>query len=139
MDTETARARLDEERRRLEETRRAAQDLVTGTTEEAVQELATYDQHPADEGTETFERERDTSVLQRVEAQLREIDAAWDRLERGTYGFCELCGKPIGDERLEAMPAARYCLEDQAVAERDGRIRAGAPAGEPTYGSAGTA
>jgi DnaK suppressor protein len=133
MDKDTARTRLEEERRRLEETRRAAQDLVSGTTEEAVQELATYDQHQADEGTETFERERDSSVLQRVEAQLKEIDAALGRLDAGTYGFCEICGKPIGDARLEAMPAARYCVEDQAVAEREGRLRSGTPAGDPTY------
>ncbi|HZS15931.1 MAG TPA: TraR/DksA C4-type zinc finger protein [Candidatus Dormibacteraeota bacterium] len=133
MDTTAARTRLDEERRRLEETRRAAQDLVSGTTEEAVQELATYDQHLADQGTETFERERDISVLQRVEAQLLEIDDALARLDAGTYGTCELCGRPIGDERLEAMPAARYCLEDQARAEREGRLNTGTPSGGPTY------
>jgi RNA polymerase-binding protein DksA len=133
MDTATARTRLEEERRRLQETRRAAQDLVSGTTEEAVQELATYDQHLADQGTETFERERDFSVLQRVEAQLHEVDAALARLDAGTYGFCEICGKPIGDERLEAMPAARYCLEDQARAEREGRLNTGTPSGDITY------
>jgi len=133
MDPNTARTRLEDERRRLEDTRRAALDLVGGTTEEAVQELATYDQHPADQGTETFERERDTSVLQRVEAQLAEIDAALARLGAGTYGVCELCGRPIGDERLEAMPAARYCLEDQARAEREGRAKASVPGGDITY------
>jgi RNA polymerase-binding protein DksA len=133
MDTATARTRLEEERRRLQETRRAAQDLVSGTTEEAVQELATYDQHLADQGTETFERERDFSVLQRVEAQLHEVDAALARLDAGTYGVCEICGKPIGDERLEAMPAARYCLEDQARAEREGRLNTGTPSGDITY------
>ena len=133
MDTTAARTRLDEERRRLEETRHAAQDLVAGTTEEAVQELSTYDQHLADQGTETFERERDISVLQRVEAQLREVDAALARLDAGTYGVCELCGRPIGDERLEAMPMARYCLEDQARAEREGRANAGTPGGDITY------
>jgi RNA polymerase-binding transcription factor DksA len=133
MDTATARTRLEEERQRLEETRRAARDLVSGNSEEAVQELATYDQHLADMGTETFERERDITVLQRVEAQLEEVDAALGRLDAGTYGICELCGRPIGDERLEAMPAARYCLEDQARAEREGRVRSGAPRGEPTY------
>lgn len=133
MDHDTARTRLEEERRRLEQTRDAAQDLVGGTTEDAVQELATYDQHPADQGTETFERERDTSVLQRVEAQLVEVDAALERLDAGTYGRCELCGRPVGDERLEAMPAARYCLEDQARAEREGRANAGTPGGEITY------
>jgi RNA polymerase-binding protein DksA len=133
MDTATARTRLEEERRRLQETRRAAQDLVSGNTEEAVQELATYDQHLADQGTETYERERDASVLQRVRMQLHEIDAALARLDAGTYGFCEICGRPIGDERLEAMPAARYCLEDQARAEREGRLNAGIPSGDITY------
>lgn len=133
MDPNIARSRLEAERRRLEETRRAAKDLVSGTTEEAIQELATYDQHPADQGTETFERERDSSVLQRVNAQLAEIDAALARLDAGTYGVCELCGRPIGDERLEAMPAARYCVDDQVRAEREGRIGAGLPSGGPTY------
>jgi len=133
MDDTRARTRLEAERQRLEETRRAAQDLVAGTGEDAVQELATYDQHPADQGTETFERERDTSVLQRVEAQLAEVDAALARIEAGGYGTCELCGKPIGDERLEAMPAARYCLEDQARAEREGRAGAATPGGDITY------
>jgi DnaK suppressor protein len=133
MDTAAARTRLESERRRLEETRRAAQDLVSGTTEEAVQELSTYDQHLADQGTETFERERDITVLQRVEAQLEEVQAALGRIEGGTYGVCELCGRPIGDERLEAMPMARYCLEDQARAEREGRVNAGTPRGEITY------
>jgi RNA polymerase-binding transcription factor DksA len=133
MDTAAARTRLEEERRRLEETRAAAQDLVAGNSEDAVQELATYDQHLADQGTETFERERDISVLQRVEAQLHEIDAALARLDAGTYGVCELCGRPIGEERLAAMPAARYCLEDQARAEREGRLNTGTPQGDITY------
>jgi RNA polymerase-binding transcription factor DksA len=133
MDPNTARSRLEAERRRLEETRRAARDLVSGNTEEAVQELGGVDQHPADQGTETFERERDSSVLQRVNAQLAQIDAALARLDAGTYGVCELCGRPIGDERLEAVPAARFCVDDQARAEREGRIGAGLPSGGPTY------
>jgi RNA polymerase-binding transcription factor DksA len=133
MDLQSARTRLDEERRRLEETRRAAEDLVGGNTEEAVQELSTYDQHPADQGTETFERERDFSVLQRVEAQLEEVDAALARIDAGSYGKCEICGRPIGDERLEAMPAARYCLEDQARVERERRSEIGTPGGDITY------
>jgi RNA polymerase-binding transcription factor DksA len=133
MDKDSARTRLEEERRRLTETRRAAVDLVSGNTEDAVEELATYDQHPADQGTETFERERDSTVLARVGTQLREIDAALARLDAGTYGICELCGRPIGEERLEAMPAARYCLEDQARAEREGRSSTATPTGDITH------
>jgi DnaK suppressor protein len=132
MDAQTARTRLEAERRRLEETRRAAQDLVAGATEEAVPELSGHDQ-PADQGAETFERERDSGVLHRVNAQLAQIDAALARLDAGTYGVCELCGRPIGDERLEAMPAARYCVDDQARAEREGRMAVGIPGGPPTY------
>jgi len=130
MDPDSARARLDAERQRLEETKRAAIDLVAGSSEEADQEPSTRDQHPADPGAETYERERDTSVLQRVEAQLSEVDAALRRLDEGSYGVCELCGKPIGDERLEAMPAAHYCVEDQARAEREGRLNPAAPSGD---------
>lgn len=109
MDTVSARARLSAERQRLEETGRAARDLVGGGGEEP------------DPGSEAFERERDSSVGQRVEAQLDEIDAAVARLDAGSYGLCEVCGRPIGDARLEAMPAARYCLDDQARRASRGR------------------
>lgn len=91
MDPSTARSRLEAERMRLQETHKAAHDLVSNET-----------------------------VLQTVEAQLAEIDAALSRVDAGTYGVCEVCGRPIGDGRLEAMPAARYCLDDQARAEGRG-------------------
>ncbi len=63
--------------------------------------------------------EKNVSLLEQVEDELQEIEAAFQRLERGTYGSCQACGRPIGDERLEAMPAARFCIEDQAKAERE--------------------
>lgn len=69
-------------------------------------------------GTETFDRERDLAILEQVEAELSEVERALQRLEAGTYGTCEACGKPIDDARLEAVPAARFCLEDEAAAER---------------------
>ena len=121
MDPVSARARLDAERQRLEETGRAARDLVGGAGAAAADEPAGGEKHPTDQGSETFERERDSSVLQRVEAQLAEIDAAAARLDAGSYGLCELCGKPIGDARLEAMPATRYCVDDQARMASRGR------------------
>ena len=70
-------------------------------------ELSDYDQHPADTGSETFEREKDLSILESLEAELVEIEAALQRLDDGTYGVDEVTGEPIDPERLEAYPTAR--------------------------------
>jgi RNA polymerase-binding transcription factor DksA len=88
---------------------------------DSIGEISSYDQHQADLGTETFEREKDLSILEQVEAELADVAHALERLDDGTYGVCEACGKPIGDERLEALPAARFCVNDQALAEREVR------------------
>ena len=98
--------------------RDAATRLSTSATEAAARELSTVDQHPAEAATETLERELDLGVLQSVEGELREVTAALERLDAGTYGNCEVCGRPIAEGRLEAMPATRYCVEDQAKVER---------------------
>ena len=121
MDQDEVRRRLDEERTRLEGLREGFDDLHAESEDASLSELSSLDQHQADVGTETFNRERDLSILERVEAELADIDHAMRRLDEGSYGTCEACGKPIGDERLEAMPAARFCLEDQATAEREAR------------------
>src|SRR2546423_9277769 len=128
MDTDVARQRLVEEKERLEGVKATFDDehLEDESESEAISELASYDQHQADVGTETFEREKDLSILERIEAELNDVDHALRRLDEGTYGVCEACGKPIGEERLEAMPAARFCLNDQAQAERAARQPRGA-------------
>ncbi len=72
-------------------------------------------------GTETFEREKDLSILENVESELADIEHALRRIAEGTYGTCEACGRPIDEARLEAMPAARLCVEDQAAAERQAK------------------
>src|SRR5919112_2451127 len=118
MNPERARERLDEERARLLSVKETFAGEDEETESESLAELSDADQHQADVGTETFEREKDLSILERVEAELADVEHALRRLDEGTYGRCEACGKPIGDERLEAMPAARFCLDDQALAER---------------------
>lgn len=100
--------------------------LTSQSEEESLSELSSADQHQADVGTETFNRERDLSIYERVEAELADVEHALHRLEEGTYGTCEACGRPIDEGRLEAVPAARLCLEDQAAAEREARGPAGA-------------
>lgn len=124
MDTDLARQRLADERARLDGVKSTFDDegLNDQTESESLGELSSYDQHQADMGTETFEREKDLSILEQVEAELADVEHALRRLDDGTYGTCEVCGKAIPDERLEAMPATRLCLEHQAEAEREVRF-----------------
>ncbi|MBA3630382.1 MAG: TraR/DksA C4-type zinc finger protein [Actinobacteria bacterium] len=122
MDTKNARELLEADRVRLERIRDGVsedQGLGVESQQASLSELSSYDQHSADIATETFEREKDESILEQVQGELNDIDHALARIENGTYGTCEACGKPIGDARLEAVPTARFCVEDQARAERD--------------------
>ena len=123
MDTDVARQRLMDERERLDGVRSTFDGEGLDQSEsESLGELSSYDQHQADVGTETFEREKDLSILEQVEAELADVEHALRRLDDGTYGTCEVCGKQIPEERLEAMPATRLCLEHQAEAEREVRM-----------------
>jgi RNA polymerase-binding transcription factor DksA len=121
MDDPIARERLDAERARLEHLRGTFDGEHDESSDESSSELSHNDQHPADSGSETFEREKDFSILEQVEAELADVEFALKRLDEGTYGTCEACRAPIGDERLEALPAARFCLAHQHEAERTAR------------------
>jgi RNA polymerase-binding transcription factor DksA len=70
------------------------------------------DNHLADTASETFERELDEGLEEDAARQLREVEAALTRLEEGSYGTCEACGKAIPEERLDAIPWASLCVED---------------------------
>ncbi|WP_243385949.1 TraR/DksA C4-type zinc finger protein [Bacillus kexueae] len=83
--------------------------LENGHPHETVGELSSYDNHPADEGTELFEREKDIALNEHLEFEYAEINAALDRIDNGTYGTCSVCGKEINLERLEALPTAYTC------------------------------
>ena len=114
---------LEETKNRLLE-RRGALIVEAGLDDEpddATSEFSIADSHPADVGTETFEREKAVSMLEDVERQLEDVEHAFHRLSDGTYGTCEACGRPIPKERLEAQPATRFCVEDQEKFERAGR------------------
>lgn len=115
----TARRRLRAELDRLGRVRATllAEGLDQESESENVSELSSIDQHPADLGTETFERERDLSLLGDIDDEIADVHRAFVRIDRGVYGRCEACGCQIPDDRLEAMPAARFCLEHQAASE----------------------
>jgi DnaK suppressor protein len=123
METEQARERLIAERDRLIEVRDAASRLSASSKQAGAGEQANPDQLPAEQANETIERELDLGVLLSVESELAQLQRALGRLDAGSYGRCEVCGKPIAEGRLEAKPAARYCVEDQAKAEKDPLLR----------------
>lgn len=90
---------------------------------ESAQEIQTFSVHMADSGTDNFDRDFALSLLSSDQDALYEIEAALKRIEKGTYGICELTGKPIPKARLDAIPWARYTVEAQAQLEREGALR----------------
>lgn len=119
MDTTEARSRLEAERERLLALHDEGEE-TSGLDEEQAEssgELADYDQHPGDMGTDTFERTKELAVRDQLDARLSDVDAALERIEEGSYGRCAACGKEIEPERLEARPATRYCREHQEEAD----------------------
>jgi len=73
-------------------------------------ELSSIPYHMADLGTNNFDHEFTLGLIENEEEELREIEAALDRLDKGTYGICEICSKPISKARLKAIPYARLCI-----------------------------
>lgn len=119
MEESRARELLEAERDRLlglrhGHTGQQLREALAGSSSE----LTSSDQHPGDVASDTVEREKDLSVLEHVDAQLREVEAAFQRLDEGRFGICEGTGEPIPDERLEVEPAARYVVAYQAEVER---------------------
>jgi RNA polymerase-binding transcription factor DksA len=113
MDAEHARELIVTERERLEGLvrQREAEGVGTESETDQISELSSLDQHQGDLGTETFEREKDFSLLEQLEAEIGDLDAALRKVEEGTYGTCEICGSEIDSERLEAVPGTRTCIE----------------------------
>ena len=124
MDKKTARKLLNAERERLESILASLERDASNVTAqgETFSEASLADQHPADVGTETFELEKDLSIANNVSAELADVDRALRRVDDGTYGVCEACGRKIPQQRLQTIPSARFCVEDQARAEREARI-----------------
>ena len=101
-------------RRRLEEERQKLQGLVAELRPETTQgeaaptdELGSFEHVPGNVSGETFEREKDLAILESIEAELAEVEAALHRLDDGTYGIDEVTGAPIDPARLDALPGAR--------------------------------
>ncbi len=118
-DLEKFRALLLAERERLElELHQIEQRTARASESERANELSAYEDHPADLASETFEREKDLAIGESVESLLNQVNVALEKLERGTYGQCDVCNKPIKKARLQALPFATLCLDCQDRLER---------------------
>ena len=81
-------------------------------------EISSFDEEYADAGTDTFERERDLSLTNNIRDLLDKIERAVERIDAGSYGLCERCGRPIEKARLKALPYATLCVKDKQAEER---------------------
>jgi DnaK suppressor protein len=110
IDVTRFRDALEAERRRVTA---AIDNLRTenpGTVEDETGD-ETHDQHFGDVATAMHDRELDYTLTDNETQLLGAIDAALRRIDDGTYGLCTNCGKPISEERLEALPWASLCID----------------------------
>jgi RNA polymerase-binding transcription factor DksA len=96
-----------------------AQDTLRSRAEGS--EASAFGMHQADAGSDAYDRDFALSLLSQEQDALYEIDQALKRIELGTYGKCEMSGKPIPHARLEAIPFARFTVECQSQLEKQNR------------------
>ena len=112
--------RLREEREELQRQAAEIEESSFGTPQSEISGEVSFDEDYADSGTATFERERDLSLTNNIRDLTEKIDRALERIEEGTYGLCERCGKPIEKARIKALPYATLCIKDKQAEERAG-------------------
>jgi len=96
---------------------------MNGLAKESAQEMAGYSLHMADSGTDNFDRDFALSLLSSDQDAVYEIEEALKRIEKKTYGVCELTGKNIPRARLEAIPWTRFTVDAQAQLEKEGALK----------------
>ena len=109
IDRKQVEERLAQREREIAERR----ESLRGSAEMRSEELSDYDNHPGDQGTETFMQEMDETTDMILEAEQGQVKQARQALEDGRYGVCVDCGKDIPTARLEAVPESVRCVEDQ--------------------------
>jgi DnaK suppressor protein len=96
-----------------------AQDTLRSRAEGS--EASAFGMHQADAGSDAYDRDFALSLLSQEQDALYEIDQALKRIEVGTYGVCEMSGKPIPRARLEAIPFARFTVQCQSQLEKQNK------------------
>lgn len=117
IDTARFRETLVEERQRVVDAINYLHEENHGSLGEEAEEMP-LDDHLAETASVTLDREIDYTLEENSEHVLAAIDAALARIEDGTFGICRSCGRPIGEERLEAIPYATQCIDCKRREER---------------------
>jgi RNA polymerase-binding transcription factor DksA len=112
-DRKQVEARLDERQSEIDARRAGLREGAEARSEE----LADYDQHPGDQGSETYQQELDETTGMILDEEESRIKQARQALENGKYGVCVDCGKDIPAARLDAIPESVRCVEDQRIYE----------------------
>jgi len=110
--------RLRAEHTELSEQLTTIEDQTFATTQSNLSGDVGVDDQSADAGTATFQREKELSIEQNVRDLLQKIDRALKRIDAGTYGICERCGKPIEKARIKALPYVDLCIKDAQAQSR---------------------
>ncbi len=117
------------QKKRLLALRDAMLDSMSGMAQDNLRaraegsEASAFGMHQADAGSDAYDRDFALNLLSQEQDALYEIDEALKRIESGTYGTCEMSGKPINHERLEAIPFTRYTVECQSQLERQNKAQ----------------
>jgi RNA polymerase-binding transcription factor DksA len=127
----TSERRLDPfiraQKEKLLQLRDAMVDSMAGVAQDTLRaraegsEASAFGMHQADAGSDAYDRDFALSLLSQEQDALYEIDEALKRIEQGTYGKCEMSGKPISHARLEAIPFARFTVECQSQLEKQSK------------------
>jgi DnaK suppressor protein len=112
------RARLIDERAELSEQLTTIEDSSFAQSQSELSGDVGLDDESADAGTATFEREKDLSIENNVRDLLQKIDRAIKRIDEGTFGTCDVCGKPIEKARIKALPYVDLCIKDAQARSR---------------------
>jgi RNA polymerase-binding protein DksA len=112
------RERLLAERVELEAQLATLEENTFAASQSDMSGEVAFDDETADAGTATFERERDLSIENNVRDLLGKIDRAIRRMDAGTYGLCDRCGKPIEKARIKALPYVDLCIKDAQAQSR---------------------
>jgi len=102
--------------------RNHASDTLMKSQKDISGDMSGYGLHMADVASDNYERDFNLGIVSKERRIVMDIDAALKRIDEGTYGVCQMCGKPITKSRLKAIPYARYSKKCQEKMEKENKL-----------------